>query len=83
VGLHRLDELVDESGSWKIMAMSPPRISRISSSPRSSRFTPSNMTSPEILVRGPRVSPMTVRLETDLPDPDSPTMPSVRPRSTW
>src|SRR3954471_20742927 len=29
-----------------------------------------------------RVRPITVRLETLLPEPDSPTMPSARPRST-
>ena len=31
---------------------------------------------------GARVRPMTVRLVTLLPEPDSPTMPSVSPRST-
>src|SRR5918911_1097110 len=43
---------------------------------------PSKRTAPEIRARGWRVSPITVRLDTLLPEPDSPTMPSAWPRST-
>src|SRR5262249_29135085 len=45
-----------------------------------SRSRPSNSASPD--VRAPWVRPTIVSAETVLPDPDSPTMPSVRPRSS-
>src|SRR5256714_11811330 len=62
--------------------MSLPRIERssLSLAVRSSR--PSKITSPEMRAFFCRVSPITVRLETLLPEPDSPTMPSALPRST-
>ena len=71
-----------ESGSWKIIAISLPRrreralssLSR-SDSPRK-RISPS--TSAELGSR-----PITAREETDLPDPDSPTMPRNSPSRTW
>ena len=40
------------------------------------------MTSPLKLAFDARVSPSTLRFETLLPEPDSPTMPSERPAST-
>ena len=43
---------------------------------------PSNFTVPEMRALLARVRPMTVSEETDLPEPDSPTIPSVSPRST-
>ena len=43
---------------------------------------PLNSTSPEMRALAERVRPITVSDETDLPEPDSPTMPSVSPRST-
>jgi hypothetical protein len=42
----------------------------------------SNRTEPEMCALRARVRPMTVSEETDLPEPDSPTTPSVSPRST-
>ncbi len=70
------------SGSWKTMAISVPSSSRIarSSSPTSSR--PMNLTLPErrTLILGSRF--MIERARIVFPDPDSPTMPSVLPRSS-
>ena len=48
---------------------------------RVSRSSPSRRTRPSTVAFGNRVRPMTVRAVTLLPDPDSPTIPSVRPRS--
>ena len=43
---------------------------------------PSKRTVPEMRALRARVRPITVSEETDLPEPDSPTIPSVCPRST-
>ncbi len=71
----------DVIGSWKTIAMLAPQNRRISlgdappiSSP-SKRIEPLRIT----FLRGS--SPMIERVSTVLPDPDSPTIPSVRPRS--
>ena len=59
------------------------RISRICSSSRSSRLRPSNMMRPcgmRPVCRGKRR--MIESAETDLPDPDSPTMATISPRPT-
>src|SRR5215211_278926 len=69
-----------DSGSWKIMAIFLPRISRSSLVCSLSRSRPSNRTSPEI--RPPLARPMMARLVTLLPEPDSPTMPRVWPGSS-
>ncbi len=61
------------------MAISAPRTSR-SSRGMVSRSSPSNSACP--VIRAPRVRPMIVWVETLLPEPDSPTMPSVCPAST-
>src|SRR6056297_167156 len=65
-------------GSWKIIAMSRPRIERICASVSSSRSMPSKTTSPVMSVlRGcRRISASAV---TDLPEPDSPTTASTSP----
>ena len=70
-------------GSWKIIAMSRPRISRISSSVRSRRLRPWNR------IRPPTMRPagfasrrMMASEETDLPQPDSPTSATVSPGFT-
>ena len=78
----RMNGLSDVIGSWKIMPMRLPRTARISSSVSVSRLRPSNITSP-LTMRpgGVGMSRMIDRLVTDLPDPDSPTMPRVSPRS--
>ena len=73
----------DVIGSWKIIAMRLPRIARISSSDSVSRSRPSNITSPPTMrPGGVGISRMIDRFVTDLPEPDSPTMPSVSPRAT-
>src|SRR3954471_16280286 len=64
------------------MAISLPRIERSSLSLAWSRSRPSKITSPEMRAFFCLVSPITVRLETLLPEPDSPTMPSALPRCT-
>src|SRR6266702_177049 len=68
------------SGSWKITAMSLPRICCSDRVSRPTRFTPSKTALPEICPPG--VSPSRLWVSTVFPLPDSPTIPSVRPRST-
>jgi hypothetical protein len=62
--------------------MSSPRTSRSSSSEAVSRSLPSNLIEPLMRALRARERPITVSDDTDLPEPDSPTMPSVWPRST-
>src|ERR1700704_2329929 len=62
--------------------MSLPRIARSSLSEAFRRSRPSNITSPEMCAFDCRVSPITVRLDTLLPEPDSPTIPSASPART-
>ena len=67
-------------GSWNTMAMSSPRTSRISRSDSCSRSRPSNITEPETMrPGGDGTSRMTASDVTVLPEPDSPTMPSISP----
>ena len=54
----------------------------MSSSDAPIRSLPSKRTVPVMRALRERVRPITVSEETDLPDPDSPTIPSVCPRST-
>ena len=67
-------------GSWKIMAMSPPRTRRISSSLSLRRSLPSSVIVP-VGMRAGGISRrrMIVSAVTDLPHPDSPTMPMEPP----
>ena len=75
--------LSDVIGSWKTMAMSLPRMRRISFSSSFSRSCPWNMISPEtILPGGEGMRRRMESAETLLPQPDSPTSPSVSPSST-
>ena len=62
--------------------MSLPRIWRSWSSSSVTMSWPSNMIRPSIGEPRLRVSPSAVSDETVLPDPDSPTIPSVLPAST-
>ncbi len=73
--------LSDVMGSWKIMAISRPQILRRSRSDMVVSSTPSNCTVPprSTLRLGRR--PMIERDRMVLPEPDSPTTPSVLPRS--
>jgi hypothetical protein len=68
-------------GSWKIMAMRLPRTLRISPSESSERSRPSKrMRLPRSIRPGGRIRRMIESAVTDLPDPDSPTSPTVSPR---
>jgi hypothetical protein len=68
-------------GSWNTMAICAPHMWRISLAPVASSSRPSNLTLPvRVALLG--VRPMIERDSTDLPEPDSPTMPSVLPRLT-
>ncbi len=70
-------------GSWKIIAMRLPRRARISSGVSVARSLPSKRTVPALMRPWPLGSrPMMDSEVTLLPQPDSPTMPSVRPAAT-
>src|SRR5262245_10796004 len=64
-------------GSWKIIAISPPRIARISPGERPNRSRPRRSTSPSTIAFGSRISRITAIIETVLPEPDSPTIPTT------
>src|SRR6266542_5068774 len=68
-------------GSWKIIEISFPRMSRSSRRPAVSRSLPFQRASPLETVLRFGFRPMTVRQVTLFPQPDSPTMPSVWPFS--
>ena len=72
----------DVIGSWKIIAISWPQTWRICDVDRPISSCPSNFTDPSRIRLLPASSPITDRDSTVLPEPDSPTMPSVRPRSS-
>ncbi len=67
-------------GSWKIMPMRAPRIWQSSLSGRARRSRPSSRMRPAARMP-PGSRPMMASASRDLPDPDSPTMPSVPPSS--
>ena len=69
-------------GSWKIIAISLPRMSRSCFGLIPIRFCPFHIASPLEIVVLRLFRPMIVRQVTLLPQPDSPTMPSVLPFST-
>src|SRR6478609_9413766 len=73
----------DDSGSWKIIARSRPRRSRMAFSGSFSRSVPSNSTVPATLFPRLGSSRMMASEVTDLPQPDSPTRPTVWPGATW
>ena len=69
------------SGSWKIMAISPPRIDRIRSSPTLRRSSPfQNTPSASMTAGGVGMRPTMLIAVTDLPEPDSPTTAKTSPR---
>jgi hypothetical protein len=71
-------------GSWKIIEISLPRIRRISRSLFLTRSWPSkSICPPAMRPGGVAIRRITERLVTDLPEPDSPTTPSVSPLSRW
>ena len=66
-------------GSWKIMAISPPRSAWRRSSSAARTSSPFQRISPSSISRvGSR--PMMARAVTDLPEPDSPTTANTSPR---
>ena len=67
-------------GSWKIIAISSPRIFWRSSSPAPISSVSPKLALPSIVAFGLRVSPIRVIAVTDLPEPDSPTIASTSPR---
>src|SRR5947208_16301712 len=69
-------------GSWKIIAISLPRISRRRRGLAVSRSSPFQSAVPEEIAVRFGFRPMIVRHVTLFPEPDSPTMPSVCPLST-
>src|SRR6266851_4000432 len=69
----------DVIGSWKIIAIDSPRIPCISDSLSFVRSVPSYMTRPPTTRPGGGISRIRLSAVTDLPLPDSPTMPSVSP----
>src|SRR5258706_6893297 len=72
-----------EIGSWKIIAICPPRILRSSFSPSSSRSWSRNMTEPSLISAGGTGSKRKIESAvTLLPEPLSPTMPSASPSSS-
>src|SRR6185503_8943205 len=74
----------DVIGSWKIIPMRRPRMRRSADSSPWIRSTPSKRASSASTWPGGRgIRPSSERHATDFPDPDSPTMPSVSPRSSW
>ena len=67
-------------GSWKIIDTASPRTARISLSGRSRRLRPSSLISPPAMRPGGLGTRRMIDSDvTDLPQPDSPTMPSVSP----
>ena len=70
------------SGSWKIIAISLPRIARISSSLRPTSSRPPSLIEPPTTEPPGGSRPMIDRPVIDFPEPDSPTMPRVSPAST-
>src|SRR5687768_13801807 len=73
----------DVIGSWKIIASSRPRRSSSFFSGSLVSSLPSKTTvPPTIFAGGLGIRPMMESAVTDLPQPDSPTMPSVFPRSS-
>ena len=69
-------------GSWKIMAISRPRMRRISSSERSSSSRPSKRMEPCVRAVPDGSSRITASADTDLPEPDSPTIATISPGLT-
>src|SRR5690242_7825475 len=74
--------LSDVIGSWKTIASCAPQRPRSSSSVAVTRSWPSNMAEPDRSTFFFGSRPMMLRDSTVLPEPDSPTTPSVRPRSS-
>ena len=72
----------EDCGSWNTIATASPRtfIRSLSGNPTIS--SPPSRIDPVIRVRLRSCRPITAMLDTDLPDPDSPTIASVRPSGT-
>ena len=69
--------LSEVMGSWKIMDMRLPRVASTSLSERASTSVSRSRMLPVTMRPGRSMSRITERAVTDLPQPDSPTTPSV------
>src|SRR5215208_7812096 len=69
-------------GSWKIIAISSPRMLRSCFDDIRSRSFPFHSASPDVIVFAFGLRPMIVRHVTLLPEPDAPTIPKTCPFST-
>ena len=69
-------------GSWKIIAMSRPMIARRALGLSRRRSCPQKSMRSAVTVAVQGSSPMTASMDTDLPDPDSPTIASTSSVST-
>ena len=69
-------------GSWKIIAISRPRIRRSSWSESFNRSRPPNLAVPATARPARGRMPSNASAVTLLPQPDSPTMPSISPGAT-
>ena len=69
-------------GSWKIIAISPPRSARSWRGERSGSSRPSKVTRPLLIESSAGSRPITASAVNDLPDPDSPTTARVPPAGT-
>ena len=73
--------LSDAIGSWRIIAIRLPRRRRISRSDLVTRSSPSKRTAPDAMRAAGGSKRMIESASVVLPEPDSPTMPSVSPAS--
>ena len=71
----------DVIGSWKMKPIFEPRILRISLAVNPDIFLPSRYTSPLAITPGGLNRSITALPTVDLPAPDSPTIPTISPRS--
>ena len=78
----RMMGLSEFIGSWKIIEMSLPRTDCISPSERPKTSVPSKLTSPVTRLESLSSRRMTESDVTDLPQPDSPTRPTISPAFT-
>ena len=72
----------EDCGSWKIIAAPPPRKLSSCFSPIPTISRPPTLIEPEMRATLRSCRPSTAMLDTLLPEPDSPTMASVRPSGT-
>ena len=77
-----MDGLSEVIGSWNTMPMRAPRRSRNSLGESLVTSLPSNWIAPAVRWMAGGSSPMIARAASVLPEPDSPTMPTISPGAT-